>query len=67
MKVKVEEFDGCFSIDMEPETVAEAAILLRVAINGKKEVRGIYCSAYTDLTMSASVVIGKRKDTSSQI
>ena len=62
MKVKVFEFDGCFSFDLFPESVEDAVILVRVKLNGIKEVRGIHVDCTKNLMMYGSVVIGKRKE-----
>mgnify|MGYP001214759683 FL=1 len=65
MIFELQEYDGCFSMDMRAETVAEAAQLARLKMNGTKEMRGIYVYADKDGTFSGSVVIGKsKKDTS---
>ena len=67
MKVNVNEHGGCFSINLEPETIAEAALLIRLGINGTKEVRSLSAYASGDNTISACVVIGKHKKPSSQV
>ena len=52
-------------MDMKAETVAEAAQLARLKMNGTKEMRGIYVYADKDGTFSGSGVIRKaKKDTS---
>lgn len=67
MKVDIEEYEGCFSIDFTPETVEDAVMLVRLKTNGIKEVRSIYVHAHKDLSMSGSVVIGKRKQPDSRL
>lgn len=61
------EHVGCFSMDMRAETVAEAAQLARLKMNGTKEMRGIYAYADKDGTFSGSVVIGKSKKVTSEL
>lgn len=61
MKTTFNEFKGCFSIDFEAETVADAAFIARLKLNGIKELRGIHANAYKDGTVFGSVIIGKRK------
>ena len=65
MQVKFYEYDGCFGIDLTPETGEEIIQLVRLGLNKTKELSGIYVNAYRDKTLSASIVIGKKKrDTS---
>jgi hypothetical protein len=52
---------------MAPENVKDAAALVRLKMNGIKEVRGIYAGCYEDGTISGSVVIGKRKQSDSSV
>ena len=67
MKIRLAEHGGCFSFEMEAETLADAAQLARLAVNGVKQVRGIYVHARTDLTMDATVVIAKRRRADSSL
>ena len=67
MKVNVEEYDGCFSIDFEPETISDTVMLVRMKLNGIKEVRNITAYAWKDGTITGSVVIGKRKQVRSNL
>jgi len=61
MKIELHEYSGCFSFDMVAETVADASLLARLKMNGKKEVRGIYASAYDDGTFTGTINIGKAR------
>lgn len=67
MKVEFKEHGGCFAFELEPETMADAAQLARLAVNGTKEVRSISVNAYRDLTMSGTVVLGKLKNDKSNL
>ena len=62
MKVEVLEYEGCFSISISPETMAEAARLVRFGLNATKEVRSVDTIAYSDGTFSSHVVFGKRRN-----
>lgn len=42
MKATVTEYQGCFSIDLKAETLAEAATLVRMGVDARKKVQGIY-------------------------
>lgn len=61
VKVTLMEHKECFSIVMDPESVKDAAVLVRLKMNGTKEIRGLYAECYGDGSISGSVVIGKRK------
>jgi hypothetical protein len=62
-----EEYDGCFSVGFEPETIEETAKLIRFKANATKDLRGIYFNAYKTHKIQASLVIGKRKRQTSSI
>jgi hypothetical protein len=67
MKIDLIEYNGCFSLDLIPETVGDAARILRLAKNGIKEVRGINAHALKSDEILCSVVIGKRRRPDSKI
>ena len=67
MKVNVYEFYGCFSFDLFPDSVEDAAMLVRMKLNGTKELRGIHVDCGKDSIMRGSVVIGKRKEVKSSL
>jgi len=62
MKIKINEFDGCFSFDFTPETMEDIAMLVRAKKNGLREVRGMFVYCNRDLSVNGSLVIGKRKE-----
>lgn len=61
VKVEVREYEGCFGIDLTPETIEEAALLIRLGINGTLELRSLNAAAHSSGRIDASLVIGKRK------
>lgn len=69
MKAEVDEYDGCFSIILEAETLAEAAIVVRMGINATKELRCVDALATRngDNPIYVAIVIGKRKQSESGI
>ena len=67
MKLIVHEFDESFEFAMEPETIADCAMLARIAKNGTRNVLTIATHAHTDLTMTGYVAIGKRKQPTSSL
>jgi hypothetical protein len=67
MKIEVIEYDGSFSIDMKPETVAEAAILVRLSLNATKELRSSSTDACRSGEIITSVVLGKKVNSNSII
>jgi hypothetical protein len=66
MKVEVNEYEGCFAIDLEPENLEDAVFLIRMGMNATKEIRTIACYVSTSC-ISGSVVLAKRKNDSSLI
>jgi hypothetical protein len=67
MKVQIVEYEGRFGLEIEPETVADASILVRLKINGTKEILGIYAEALRGGTMNGYIVIGKRRQVRSEV
>jgi hypothetical protein len=67
MKVEVTEYQGCFSIDLSAETIAEAAKLTRLGMNSTKELRGLDAYASENGTFTASCVVAKARKATSQI
>ncbi len=67
MKVQLAEHSGCFEISLEPETPKEVAQLVRLGVNGTKEVRAISTTVGNDLSVNAWLVLGKRKQPRSQV
>ena len=39
MKLKFDEYEGCFSIELEAESLADAAFLVRMGMNTTQEIR----------------------------
>lgn len=61
MKVNTREYDGCFAIDLEAETLDDAAWLVRMAMNRTVELRSAACRVTSMGPFSGSIAIGKRK------
>lgn len=62
MKVIVEEFGGSFEIVLDAETVAEAAVLVRLGINHTKACRLLRTYAYKeDRGVRSCLVFGKQR------
>lgn len=55
------EHDGCFGIDLQAETLQEAAQLVRLGMNRKAEIQHCSSSVFKDGAFYASVVFGKHK------
>lgn len=62
MKAELTEYGGCFSLDLKPESMEEQVLMARLGLGHKKELRSVNVYAYSNKTIGASVVIGKRKD-----
>jgi hypothetical protein len=67
MQAKLSEFQGCFAIELIPETIEDASFLTRMSVNSTGELRTCSAYAYSDGTFSASIVIRKRKRPDSTI
>lgn len=67
MKITLQEYDGCFSFDMEAETLKDAALLVRMGINATKEIRFLSAIAPSDGDFRGIVVIGKRKRPTAEV
>jgi hypothetical protein len=65
MKVQIEEYGAVFSFNFEPESIADAAMLVRLKLNGTKELKGIWVTAHEKGTIEGSISIGKRKQVTS--
>ena len=63
MKVTMNEYESCFSINLEAETMEDASVLVRFGMNGTKELIHKGANSYKDGTFYGSVTIGKRKRT----
>jgi len=61
MKATMHDHDEQFSIELEPETIAEAAMLVRFGLNVTKEVKCADTIAYRDGTFLTWIAVGKRK------
>ena len=67
MKAEINEYEGCFSIDLEAETKEEAVKMARFGIGKLKRLRS--CSVIFSQAgyAGASIVIGKNQQNSSTL
>ena len=61
MKIQIHEFDGCFSIDITAETMADAALLVRMARDTTKETRHFSTTPFRDGEFITHITLGKRR------
>jgi hypothetical protein len=61
MKAAVCEFDGCFSIELRPETLEEVTMLSRMKMNCKKEIRTMETSFRKDGSVETYIVFPRAK------
>lgn len=66
MKVVTTEQLGCFSIDLEAETIEEAAFITRLGMNGTK-LRCLWAFTNDNGSFSAAVVIAKHRRATSVV
>lgn len=67
MKAKIAEYEGCFQIELDAETLEDAALIVRLGRNRTKELRSLNATASPSGGFVVSLVIGKRKDASSLV
>jgi hypothetical protein len=67
MKITLEEHDGCFAFDMQAETTAEAALLVRFGMNRTNEIRTAGVQANRDGTFTGNLIFGKHKHANNDI
>jgi len=61
MKAQLTEYEGCFSIELQAETIQEAATITRFGLNRTKEIRSTYAHAGKTGEFTAAAVLGKSK------
>jgi len=67
VKCEVTEYPGFFGVELTPETIEEAAVLIRLGMNATRELRYVGAAARSDKTIDASITIGKAKRGASAI
>jgi hypothetical protein len=67
MKVIIVEREGCFGMEATAETMAEAALLVRMGMNATKEIRCLSATANQDGTFGACIVLGKHRDANNDV
>jgi hypothetical protein len=61
MKATLVEEAGCFGINFLPETMADAALLVRFGTNATNEIRSLATCANGDGTFNTFIVFGKHR------
>ena len=67
MKTTFTEYNGCFGVDLSAETIDEAALLTRFAINRTTEIRIASGFVSQSGEFNVSIVLGKRKQPTGEI
>jgi len=67
MKITLAEHDGCFAFNLEAETTADAALLVRFGMNRTEEIRSAGVQANRDGTFSGHLVFAKSKRANNDI
>lgn len=67
MKVVLKEYDGYFLIDLLPETIADAALLMRFGMNSTSDASSISTYASANRKIETSVSFRKRKRVASKV
>lgn len=67
MKATIEEYEGCFSIDLQAETMEEAIKMARFGIGKLKNLKSSLVVFGQGSTAVLSVVIGKSVNNSSTL
>lgn len=61
MKIILTEFEKCFAFDLLAETKEDAALLVRLGMDGTQEVRSLATHVNKDGGFTAHVVVGKHR------
>lgn len=67
MKAVLNEHGACFEIALEPETMDEAATIVRMGMNGTKDMHSVSASVYADKTVRGYLLFGQRKNSVSDV
>lgn len=61
MKITVIEHDGCFSLDLCAETMAEMTLLVRLGANARKELQSFLTYAQKGGSIETSIALPKMR------
>ena len=61
MKANIEEYEGCFSIDLEAENKEEVVQIVRLSLNRTKQLRGVFSQFFKGGHCTLSCTIGKKQ------
>jgi hypothetical protein len=67
MKISLIEYEGCFSLDFNAETMADAALLTRFGMNRTNEIQTAGTQANRDGTFTGHLILKKSKRADSNI
>lgn len=67
MNIELVEYGGCFSFEMKAESREDAAKLVRLALNGTKEIRYLNTHVTKDGNFISSLTLGKHKKASDSV
>jgi hypothetical protein len=62
MKAIPHELEGCFSVELEAETLEDASWLVRLKTNYTKELRSVSAFVSESGRFSGTIVVGKSKN-----
>lgn len=61
MKIKIEEWDDQFYFNIQPESVEDAATLIRIGMNCRKAPAEVLTQAFSDKSMCTNIYLPKVK------
>ena len=67
MKITMHEYEGCFSFELEAETLADAALLTRFGMNATRTVQYVSCNVNQGGKFEGGLVISKHKRANSDV
>ena len=67
MKFNLIEHEGCFAIDMQAETIQDAATLVRLGMNTTRELRFLSANVSKEGSFTATAVFAKHRRANSDV
>lgn len=67
MRIELIEHEGCFAFNLQAESIAEAALLVRFGTNATHEIRTLSACANADGSFTGDLVLAKHRRANNDI